>query len=407
MYGLLGRKLGHSLSPQIHSLYGSYPYRLFCREENELDSFFADKTVNAFNVTIPYKTEAFRRCDELSETAKKTGNVNTVIRKADGTLYGDNTDYFGFMMTAKRYGADFRNKKVLVLGSGGASLTVQTVAKDSGAREIVVVSRSGENNYNNIAKHFDSEIIVNATPVGMFPNNGEKLIDLKNFSKAECVLDLVYNPLKTQLLLDAEELSLNCGNGLYMLAAQALRSAELFLNKKLDVSLIEKAYDEIMKQSRNIIFVGMPSCGKSTVGKILAEKLGRKIVDIDVEIEKNLNKKIPEIFSENGEDFFRKKESEIIKEATKNLGCVVATGGGAVIKKENRNAIKQNGIVVYLKRDLCELSTVGRPLSENEGAVRLLYEERREIYESIADITVEVGGNAQKTAERVKECLYL
>ncbi len=407
MYGLLGHKLEHSLSPQIHRLFGDYPYELFCREKDGLDAFFADENIDAFNVTIPYKVDAYKRCDVLSAAAKKIGSVNTVVRRDDGTLYGDNTDYFGFMKMAERYGADFKNRKVLILGSGGASLTVQCAVRDCGAAETVVVSRTGENNYENISLHYDADIIVNTTPVGMFPNNGERLIDLSRFGRLSCVLDLIYNPIKTQLLLDAEELSVPNGNGLYMLVAQGLHSAELFLNKKFDEGLIDEAYNRIKKEIGSIVLIGMPGCGKSTAGRIIAEKLSKKFIDTDAEIEKKFNKKIPQIFSGNGEEFFRKAEAEAVKECGRSFSCVIATGGGAVLKKENCAALKQNGTVVYLKRNLSELSLDGRPLSEGENAVERLYGERREIYESMADYTVEVDGNPQITAERVIECVSL
>ena len=405
IYGLLGKKLSHSLSPQIHSLFGEYPYELFCREENELDSFFADEKIKAFNVTVPYKIEAYNRCDFLSDTAKKIGSVNTVVRDENGKLYGDNTDYFGFSRMAEKYGADFRNKKVLILGSGGASLAVKTVVQDSGAREIITVSRTGENHYGNIDKHFDADIIVNTTPVGMYPNNGEKLIDLKKFTSLECVLDLIYNPLKTQLLLDADELNISNGNGLYMLVAQGLRSAELFLNKKFDNSVINYAYNKIKNDETNIVLIGMPGCGKSTVGKILAEKLSKNFIDTDLEIERKTSRKIPEIFSENGEEFFREIEAEIVEENGKILGAVIATGGGAVLKTENRNALKQNGITVYLKKDLSQLSIEGRPLSKNYETLQKLYDERKFVYESFADFSVDVDSDADVTVERIIEKL--
>lgn len=407
MYGLLGQKLSHSLSPQIHSLFGPYPYELFCREKDELDSFFADKKIKAFNVTIPYKAEAYNRCDILSESALKIGSVNTVIRRDDGTLFGDNTDRFGFMKMAEKYDADFKGRKVLVLGSGGASLTVQRVAEHCGASEIVVVSRSGENNYGNIGRHSDADIIVNTTPVGMFPNNGERLIDLTCFKNLSCVLDLIYNPARTQLLLDADELHIPNGNGLYMLVAQALRSAEQFLEKKFDEKIIDEAYEKIKKQNENIILIGMPGCGKSTVGKILSEKTAKNYIDTDSKIEEKMKKKIPIIFSENGEEFFRKTESEIVKEIGKNLGCVIATGGGVPLKKQNRFALKQNGTVVYIKRDLSLLAVSGRPLSTGNNSVEKLYNERKTIYESFADFTVEACDSAEATAERVIECLSL
>lgn len=407
MYGLLGRSLDHSLSPQIHSLFGDYPYGFFCREENELDSFFADEKIKAFNVTVPYKIEAYNRCDFLSDTAKKIGSVNTVVRKQDGRLYGDNTDYFGFSCMAEKYGADFKNKKVLILGSGGASLAVKAVVQDSGARKTVVVSRTGKNNYQNISEHYGADIIVNTTPVGMYPHNGERLIDLKQFKSLSCVLDLIYNPMKTQLLLDADELGIPNGNGLYMLVAQGLRSAELFFGKKFDEGVIEKAYRKINNEITNIILIGMPGCGKSTVGKFLAEKLSKKLFDIDAEIEEKTSKKITEIFEEFGEEKFREIETEVIKNYCREMSMIVATGGGAVLKKENRNALKQNGIIVYLKKDINGLATEGRPLSSDEAAVKKLYNERKAIYESFADFTVEVDENAEITAERVIECISL
>lgn len=406
MYGLLGRKLSHSLSPQIHALFGEYEYRLFCREPDELDAFFSDESVRAFNVTIPYKIDAYNRCDELSETAKKTGSVNTVIRFADGRLYGDNTDYFGFNYMSKSCCADYKGKKVLILGSGGASRTVVTVANDCGANEIVIISRNGENNYSNISKHYDADIIVNTTPVGMYPDNGDVLLDLEKFIKVECVLDLIYNPCKTQLLLDAEALGIPHANGLTMLVAQGLRSAEQFVNETFPDGKIEEVYNTILKNQKNIVLVGMPGCGKSTVGKLLAEKLSRDFIDTDNEIFKADGRKIPEIFSDNGEEFFRVIETTVCKNTGKRLSSVIATGGGAVIKKENRDALKQNGTVIYLERDISHLSVDGRPLSQNYGALQKLYHERKDIYESFADFTVEVSDNAETTAERVIECIF-
>ena len=406
MYGLLGRTLSHSLSPQIHAHFGSYPYELFCREPEELDEFFADETLKAYNVTIPYKVEAFNRCDELSDTAKKIGSVNTVIRRADGTLYGDNTDYFGFEYMSKKCGADYKDKKVLVLGSGGASLTVCTVAKDCSAKEIVVVSRSGENNYENICKHYDAQIIINTTPVGMYPHNDERLIDLARFTRLECVLDLIYNPCRTQLLLDAKELNIPHANGMTMLVAQALRSAEQFIEKKLGDETIDRVCKEILKEQENIVLIGMPGCGKSTVGKILAQKLGRELLDTDGEIIKADGRTIPEIFTTEGEPFFRELETEACRDAGKCLTKIIATGGGAVIKKENRDALKQNGTVIYLKKDLSLLSLDGRPLSKDEDAVRKIYEARKDTYEAFADFTVDVSPDAEITAERVIECIF-
>ena len=406
MYGLLGRKLSHSLSPQIHAHFGSYNYELFCREPEELNEFFANNTLKAYNVTIPYKVEAYNRCDELSETAKKIGSVNTVIRRSDGTLYGDNTDYFGFELMSESCGADYNGKKVLVLGSGGASLTVCAVAKDLGAEEIIVISRSGENNYDNIHKHYDADIIVNTTPVGMYPNNGERLVDLTKFRNLQNVLDLIYNPCRTRLLLDAEELGIPCANGLTMLVAQGLRAAEQFPGAKLLNKDTDSVCRLMLKEQKNIVLIGMPGCGKSTVGKILAKKLRRELLDTDEEIIKADGRTIPEIFENDGEKLFRELETSAVKNVGKQLSKVIATGGGAVMKKENRDALKQNGTVIYLKKDLSLLSLDGRPLSKNEDAVRKLYEERKDTYEAFADFTVEVSADAEITAERVIQCIF-
>ena len=256
MFGLLGRKLGHSLSPEIHSLLCDYEYKLYPTEPEGLDGFFSDTRLKGFNVTIPYKIEAFNRCDEISETARKVGSVNTVIRRSDGTLYGDNTDYFGFSCMAEKCGCNFIGKKVLILGNGGASLTVRRVAYDFGAKKIITVSRTGANNYENISRHYDADIIINTTPVGMFPNNGERLIDLSKFTNCKKALDLIYNPARTVFLLDAEKLGIDCINGLYMLVAQALRAAKIFTDKEIPFSEIDRIYNIIMNRQKNIVLIG-------------------------------------------------------------------------------------------------------------------------------------------------------
>lgn len=406
MFGLLGRKLSHSLSPQIHKYFGDYPYELFCREPFELDEFFSDSSIKGFNVTIPYKVNAYRYCDKLSETAKKIGSVNTVVRCDDGTLYGDNTDFFGFKYMSDKCGADFKNKKVLVLGSGGVSLTVCAVAKELGAKEIVVISRNSENNYANISKHADADIIVNSTPVGMYPNNGIRLIDLSIFKNCSCVLDLIYNPCRTQLIIDAMNLDIPCASGLTMLVAQALRSAEQFTGQKLDTKLIEKIYDDILNQQKNIVLIGMPGSGKSTVGKILAQKLNREFIDTDEEIVKKDGLSVTEIFKQSGEDYFRQIETEVTKDVGKFLGKVIATGGGTIMREENRNALVQNGTIIWLKRNLTELATDGRPLSKDEVAIKELYNARKSTYESFADYQIDVADDADATAERVIKCIF-
>lgn len=405
-FGLLGRKLDHSLSPQIHSLLCGYEYKLYPTEPEKLDEFFSDGCLDGYNVTIPYKVEAFNRCATLSETARKAGSVNTVTRNADGTLHGDNTDYFGFAYMAEKVGCDFGGKKVVVLGSGGASLTVQLVAADLGAKEIVVVSRTGENNYENISLHYDADIIVNTTPVGMYPNNGERIIELSKFTKCRKVLDLIYNPARTPLLLDAEKLGIDCINGLYMLVAQALRAAENFTGKEIPLSRIDEIYQTIISNQKNIVLVGMPGCGKSTLAALLSEKTGRECVDTDAEVEE-CGMKIPEIFAQFGEAEFRSRETQAVKKIAKEAGRIIATGGGAVLREENRTALRENSTVIFLKAPTERLATGGRPLSKDLETLRAMHELRLPLYEETADLTVEVDPDPEITLGRIMECVSL
>ncbi len=407
MYGLLGRKLGHSLSPQIHALLRDYEYKLYPTEPENLDSFFADTRLKGFNVTIPYKIEAFNRCDRRSETAEKIGSVNTVIRCADGTLYGDNTDYFGFDYMAKKCGCDFKNKKVLILGNGGASRTVYHVARDGGAGEIVTVSRSGENNYSNISRHYDADIIVNTTPVGMYPDNGERLVDLSKFTKCQKALDLIYNPARTAFLLDAQKLGIDCINGLYMLVAQALRSAEIFTGESIPLSCIDEVYSEIISNQKNIVLIGMPGCGKSTCAALLSQITGREYIDTDTLVVENSGETIPHIFEKYGENEFRSRETEAVRNAGKLSGKIIATGGGAILREENRIALRENSTVIFLDSDPDTLATEGRPLSKNTEALHKILEQRLPYYEETADFTVKVDPDPEITVRRISECISL
>ena len=407
MFGLLGRKLGHSLSPEIHSLLCDYEYKLYPTEPENLDEFFSDKTLKGYNITIPYKIDAYEHCDELSETAKKVGSVNTIIRRDDGSLFGDNTDYFGFSYMAEKIGCDFRDKKVLILGNGGASLTVHHVAADNGAKEIVVISRTGENNYENISRHHDADIIINTTPVGMFPNNGERLINLSDFKKCKKALDLIYNPARTVFLLDAEKLGIDCINGLYMLVAQALRAAEIFTGKKIPLSEIDRIYDIIMKRQKNIVLVGMPGCGKSTCASILEKKTERECVDTDSMVVEESGEKIPEIFAKYGETEFRNRETQAVKSAGKGAGKIIATGGGAILREENRIALRENSTVIFLKSDINSLATDGRPLSKDADALKKMHEIRLPLYLETADFTVDVDPDPEITVRRILQCVSL
>ena len=401
--GLLGRKLGHSYSPQIHSHLGDYSYALFEKEPEELEDFLRCGDFTGINVTIPYKKDVIPYLDELSPTAQKMGSVNTVVRRADGTLFGHNTDYFGFTALVKHSGIPVEGKNVLVLGSGGTSNMAVTALKDLGAQPIVI-SRSGENNYHNLHLHTDASVIVNATPVGMYPNTGVSPIDLKQFSHLEGVLDVVYNPARTQLLLDAEALGIPCENGLWMLVAQAKEASEYFTGTSLPDSCIEKIHRILSHQMKNIILIGMPGCGKTTIGALLAQKLGRTVVDADEKIVELAGKSIPEIFAQDGEEVFRAAETAALAELGKQSARVLSTGGGCVTRQQNYPLLHQNGYLVWLERDLTLLPTDGRPLSQST-ALTDMYKGRKPMYESFADIRVENSGAPEDTVREILERL--
>lgn len=400
-FTLLGEKLSHSLSPEIHSLLGNYGYDLSPIEKSKLASFFEKSEYKGFNVTIPYKIEAFNRCDILTATAREIGSVNTCLRKDDGTLYGDNTDAYGFAYMLKKAGCEPKGKKAVVLGSGGSSKAVSYVLKKQGA-EVVIISRSGENNYGNLEKHFDADIVVNTTPVGMFPNPGVSPVEISNFQRCGFVFDLIYNPFRTKLIQDTEKLGIKAVSGLSMLTAQAKRSSEIFNGTEIPDNVIDKICSEIKLKSANIVLTGMPGCGKTTVGREIAEKLDRPFIDTDEEIIK-CGKTITEIIEKDGETAFRNIESRVIAGLRNSRGTVIATGGGAIIRDENVEALRENGIVVFLDTPLEMLETKGRPLS-NKNGIENIYRERIEKYRKSADIIFKVNYNS-KTDEVIK-CIY-
>ncbi len=403
-YGLLGKTLSHSLSPQIHAFFGEYTYDLIEKSEDELRALFADPPVAAMNVTIPYKKTVVPFCTELDEAAKRIGSVNTIRFDGDAVC-GYNTDYDGFLYMLERAGIAVAGKKVLVLGSGGASATVCCALKDQGAKHVVVISRSGEDNYGNLERHRDAEIIVNTTPVGMYPETAAAPISLEAFPSCEAVADIVYNPLRTRLLLDAERRGFKTANGLPMLVAQAHRAAEIFLDKPLDKTLIEKGLRALERQFRNIVLVGMPGCGKSTQARLLANALGKEAADTDAAVEQSAGKTIPDIFAEQGEAAFRRLEAQAVQELGKGGGKVIATGGGAILTQENRDALRQNAVVVFLERELDALATNGRPLSKSREALEELYKQRLPLYREVADVTVTVTGTPEETCRRIVEAI--
>lgn len=381
--GLLGEHLQHSYSPQIHALLGDYSYDLFEIAPDKLGDFLESDRFDALNVTIPYKKAVMAYCTELSETAQRMGSVNTLLRRKDGTLYGDNTDFDGFSWLLARNGGIQPGEKALVFGTGGASVTVQTVLRARGAK-VVAISRNGENNYATLSQHRDAVLAVNATPVGMYPNNGQRLIDLDELPNLRCVLDLIYNPAYTQLLLDAQVRGIRFENGLSMLVAQAKRAAELFTGASIPDSRCDEILCKLRSQMQNIILIGMPGCGKSTVGKLLAQELGRPFFDADREIEAAIGCDIPTYFAKCGEKAFRQRETEVLSALGKRSGCVIATGGGCVTQAENYPLLHQNGTIFWLKRELSALPSEGRPISQTTP-IQELYTQRKAFYERFCD----------------------
>ena len=387
IYGLLGRKLGHSYSVPIHGELGNNDYRFIELEPEELYGFFLSDNIGGLNVTIPYKREVIKYCDVLSPEAQEIGSVNTIVRQSDGRLYGYNTDAYGFEFMVRFLGIDFRNKKTVVLGCGGASLAVQSVIRRLGAAEVVVVSRNGENSYENLDKHGNAEIVVNATPVGMYPETGKSPVDLKIFLKCEGALDLIFNPIRTEFLMQAQGLGIPNINGLSMLVAQAKAAEELFFGVTIDDSEILRIYEKLRRDIENIVLIGMPGCGKSTVGGVLSELSGRELIDVDRKIEKSTGLTISQIFKKHGEAEFRRLEREAIADFGKQNGKIISAGGGAVKDENNYLPLCQNGRIYYLERELELLSREGRPLSANADLGKM-FEERLPAYMRFKDVTV-------------------
>lgn len=403
--GLLGRKLGHSYSPQIHSHLGDYTYSLIEKEPEELSDFFRNGDFTGLNVTIPYKKDVIPFCAELTPCAKAMGAVNTIVRRKDGSLIGHNTDYYGFETMLEHSKLQVTEKKVLVLGSGGASNTAVQVLRAHGAH-VIVVSRSGENNYENLHFHRDATVIVNATPVGMYPNPGVSPVDLSLFLQLEGVLDMIYNPARTKLLMDAETRDLVAENGLQMLVAQAKESAEWFTGAPISDSVIEEIHTHLASQMENIVLIGMPGSGKSTVGKRLAQLTGKVFVDADEKIVELAGKSIPEIFAQDGEEQFRKLETEALAALGKASGTVIATGGGCVTRQENYPLLHQNGRIYWLQRDIDSLPTDGRPLSQ-AGKLTQMYQQRKPLYEAFSDCIIDNNGSiSYAVAQICKEAGY-
>lgn len=388
IYGLIGRKLGHSWSAPIHRMLGCDSYRLIELEPEELSSFMKRGDLGAVNVTIPYKRDVMEFCDVIDETAAAVGSVNTVVRKSDGRLYAYNTDIAGFRYMADTAGISLEGKKVVILGSGGTSLTAQAAARQMNAGEIIVISRSGKDNYENINSHADAEVIVNATPVGMYPNNLISPVDLSLFPWCVGVLDVIYNPRRTALLLQAKSLGIRHTDGLPMLAAQAVEAEKHFFGRDIPECEIPPIVSRLRRDMTNIVLIGMPGCGKTTVGECLSEITGREAIDIDRVIEARIGMTIPEYFEKFGEESFRKVEKEDVEAVGKLSGKIILTGGGVVKDFGNYAPLHQNGRIYHLLRPIGELPTEGRPLSRGAD-LSAMWAERKPLYEYFRDTSVE------------------
>lgn len=404
-YGCIGEHLTHSFSKEIHNLFADYEYELKEIEPNLLESFFAEKNFCAVNVTIPYKQEVIKYLDCVDELAKKIGAVNTVVNK-NGKLYGYNTDFFGLKALIEFNDICIDNKKVLILGSGGTSKTAFAVAEFLSAKQVFKVSRTAKEGcitYDDALNfHNDADVIINTTPCGMFPESCGSPIDIAYFKHLDAVVDVVYNPLITDLVSNAKKKGIKACSGLYMLVAQAAFAVEHFLDVSIPLEKIQSAYNKILLKKQNIVLIGMPSCGKSTVGKKIAELLGRSFYDTDEIIEQREKLSIKTIFEQKGEDYFRKLESEVVTEISKLSGVVISTGGGVVLNENNVRWLKKNGKVFFIDRPLENLiTTSSRPLSSNRSDLEKLYKARYSIYKSCADAILK----SDDTYEEIKEVL--
>ena len=406
-YGCIGKKLTHSFSKIIHNKLADYEYELCEIPENELADFMTRADFKAINVTIPYKQAVIPFLHSISDTAKRIGAVNTVVNK-NGRLYGYNTDFSGMRALILRQGVSLKGKKVLILGSGGTSKTAYAVAENLGAAEVYRVSRSGNDGavtYDEAYdKHSDAQAIINTTPCGMYPAIGESAVDTERFPDLTSVTDAVYNPLSSALVVSAREKGINAVGGLYMLVAQAAFAAEKFIDISVPEEKTEEIYRSILSQKKNIVLIGMPGCGKTTIGKRLAAELGKKFIDTDSEIIKEINMPISDYFARFGEESFRRLESEVIKRISAEQSAVTATGGGAVLNRENIRLLKENGTVVFIDRPIEKLVTSSdRPLSSDREMLKKRYDERYGLYCSSADKKINAVDELELNVKAIKE----
>lgn len=394
-YGLLGRKLLHSLSPEIHRELGNFSYELFQVEPENLEAFITKKDFAGLSVVFPYKKEVVKYCDILTDTARKLDCVDTITVDDDGRLVGDNCEYDGFCHMITKCGVEVKDRKVLLLGKNAS--VIRAVIEDMGAKEIVDVTVDGEVNFENLYEHDDAEVLVNTTQTGMYPNNGDKIVDIRRFPKIGGVLEVIYNPRRTKLICDAEDLEIPNSDGLSMLVAREYMAEIRFGRIGPDEELFKATYKTMSDRRKNIIFVGLPGCGKTTIAKVVAAKLGRPCIDVDRLIEMKAGIPVSAIFTAYGEKYYRELETETLRKITRNGGQVIATDSGAVMSKENEYYLRQNGYIVWLSRDLSDLKLNGVYLARNREALERIHAERTPIYKFLADINVEVTDNAEKT----------
>lgn len=404
-YGCIGEHLKHSFSKEIHGYLTDYEYEIHEVERERLDDFMVERDFNAINVTIPYKELVIPHLYYIDEAAKEIGAVNTVVNR-DGLLYGYNTDFYGITRLLSHAGVTIEGKKVAILGTGGTSKTAMAVAKALGAREVIRVSRTGREDavtYEEFYdKHTDTEILLNTTPVGMFPNIFNTPIDISSFTKLSGVIDTIYNPLRTPLIMAARARGIAAEGGLYMLVAQAVRASERFIDTEYGSEECDRVYRRMLSDKENIVLVGMPASGKSTVGAILAKATGRRLVDTDTMIVERAGKEITRIFAEDGEAEFRRIESECVKDASAMTSVIIATGGGAILREDNVAALKENGRLYFIDRPLEKLiPTESRPLSSDRAAIEKRYNERYDIYCRVADVRIDADAEASEVAERI------